>query len=376
MRTSFRLGRFLGIPIRIHYTWFLIFLLVVLSLALFEFPQRVPGASPLAYWLAGVGGSLLFFLSVLAHEVAHSLAARSRGVPVHDVTLFIFGGAAGLEREMDRPEDELLVAGIGPITSLVLAGLLALPYLLLRTLGLAPLIREALGYLAILNLGLALFNLLPGLPLDGGRILRAVVWQVTHNYRWATHVAATAGRTIAMVMIGAGVLMALAPGGSFLNGLWLAFIGWFLDNAAAQSYRHVLLQESLRGVTVSDLMTPECNRIPRGLSVADLVDRYILPQGQRCFLVTNGEVLEGLVTLHGVRGLERERWPCTPVGEIMVPYERLVVAHPEEDAWEVLQRMDARNVNQMPVEEAGRLLGLIARENLLRYVRIRAELGG
>jgi Zn-dependent protease len=369
---SFRLGKLFGIPININYTWFLIFILVVLSLAMSEFPSRVPDASRLGYWIAGILGSLLFFGSVLAHELAHSLVARARGVPVRDITLFIFGGVASIEQEMDKPEEELLMAGVGPATSLGLALLFAVPYLILLFLRANTLVREFFGYLAILNLSLALFNLIPGLPLDGGRILRAVIWQVTQNYRRATQIAATVGRIVSFLLIGGGILLIFT--GNW-GGLWLALIGWFMDNAATQTYRHVLIQEALRGVTVADLMTPECTRIPRGLSISDLVEGHIFPRGQRCFIVTDEEKLQGLVTVHGVRNVERTRWPFTPVGEIMIPYSELILAHPEEDAWKVLQRMDEKNVNQMPVEEAGRLLGLIARENMIRYMRTRAELG-
>ena len=371
MRMSFRLGKLFGIPIRINYTWFLIFILVTLSLALAEFPQRYPGSSPLAYWLAGALGSILFFASVLAHELAHSLVARARGVRVREITLFFLGGVSSIEEEMHRPDEELLMAGVGPGTSLALALVFGAAAFLLR-----PVSHLASGFcisLASINAGLAVFNLLPGLPLDGGRMLRAVVWQVTGNYRRATGIAAMAGRTIAFLLIGGGILWSLL-GGSW-NGLWLAFIGWFMDNAATQSYRSVLIQEALRGVTVADLMTPECPCIPRGLSVAELVDHYVFPQGRRCFVVTDGDLLQGLVTVHNVCDLPRERWPFTPVGEIMTPSAQLVVAHLQEDAFEVLKRMDERNVNQMPVEEAGRIVGMIARDNLIRYMRTRAELG-
>ncbi|MBN1484274.1 MAG: site-2 protease family protein [Chloroflexia bacterium] len=370
MRTSFRLGTLFGIPIRINYTWFLIFILVILSLAMSYFPNEAPGSSRLSYWIAGILASVLFFASVLAHELAHSLVARSRGVQVRDITLFLFGGAASIEQEMEQPQEELLMAGVGPLTSLFLGLIFALASWLLRPL--SDLLGEFFSYLAVLNAGLAAFNLLPGLPLDGGRILRAIVWQISGNYRRATGVAATAGRIVSFLLIGGGILWTLTGN---LSGLWIAFIGWFMENAATQSYRYAILQEALRGVSVAELLTPECARIPRGLSVAELVNRYIFPHGRRCFVVTNEDRLEGMLTVHNVRGLDRQEWPFTPVGQIMIPYQELLVAHPSEDAWEVLKRMDGGSVNQMPVEQDGQFLGLITRENLLRYVRLRAELG-
>ncbi|MGC8874555.1 MAG: CBS domain-containing protein, partial [Chloroflexia bacterium] len=234
-------------------------------------------------------------------------------------------------------------------------------------------VSQFCSYGVLINVGLAVFNLLPGLPLDGGRILRAILWQITGNYRRSTGIAVAAGRGIAYLLIGGGILWAFLGGG--LSGLWLAFIGWFMENAATQSYRSMLFQEALRGVTVQDLMTPECIRIPGGLSVAQLVDEYIFPQGRRCFMVVDGDTLEGMVTVHNVRDLPRERWPVTPVAAIMTPLARLIVARPQEDAFEVLRRMDEWNVNQMPVIDEGRFLGMVARDSLIRYLRTWADLG-
>ncbi len=372
MRASFKLGRVFGIPIRINYTWFLIFILVAASLAVDTAAYGYPTA---IYVLVGIAGSLLFFASVLAHELAHSLVARAQGVPVRDITLFLFGGVSSIEQEVDRPLRELLMAGVGPATSLVLGVVFGgLAFLLAPANALAG---AFFLQLAVVNAGLAIFNLLPGLPLDGGRVLRALIWQATKDYRRATAIASVAGRVVSFLLIGGGILWTYASwssGQTNLNGLWLALIGWFMDNAAIQSYQQVMLQEALRGVTVAHLMSTECMSVPRGMSVAELVDSLVLRQGGRCFLVAEGEALAGLVTIHHIRELPRERWPYTPVGEIMVPYQGLAMAQPHEDAWTVLRRMDERNVNQLPVVENGRLLGLLTRENLLRYVRARAEL--
>lgn len=377
MRASFSIGKVLGIPIRINYTWFLIVVLATLLLATDVLPRDRDTFPALVYWVAGALGSLLFFASVLAHELAHSVVAKAQGLPVRDITLFLFGGVASIEREADRPLKELAMSGVGPVTSLLLALLFAIPAFALNLISPAGTIlslvsRVALA-LASVNLGLAIFNMLPGLPLDGGRVLRAVVWQITGNYRQATAAASIAGRVISFLLIGGGILLALS--GDWTSGIWLALIGWFMENAAGQSYQMVILQEALRQARVSDLMTAECARVPRGLAVSELVDQYILSQGGRCFAVTDGETLSGLVTVHNVRQLPRERWPFTPVGEIMVPYSSLVRARPHEDGWTVLQRMDRHSVNQIPVEEEGRLLGMLTRENLLRYVRARLELG-
>jgi Zn-dependent protease/CBS domain-containing protein len=374
MRASFSLGKLFGIPIRINYTWFLILALLTFSLSA-GFREVQEGLAPAIYWIVAFAGSLFFLGSVLAHELAHSLVARAQGSPVRDITLFLFGGVSSIEKEADRPLQEVLMAGVGPATSLVLALLFGGLSWLLGSVNV--LAGAFFAQLAIVNGLLAVFNLLPGLPLDGGRILRAIVWKLNKNYRKATGIAAIAGRVVSFAMIIGGLVwsyLSLRGGQLNWNGLWFIFIGWFMDNAATQSYQQALLQEALRGVTVADLMTADCTRIPRGLSVANLVDDYLLHQGGRCFLVTDDERLSGLLTVHNVRTLPREQWPYTPVGEVMTPYRELVVAHPGEDAWAVLLRMDQRNVNQVPVEEEGRLLGMLSRENLLRYVRTRAEL--
>jgi Zn-dependent protease len=348
---------------------------VTLSLV-YGFRSGYGGLASVVYWVFGVLGSLLFFGSVLAHELAHSLVARAQGTPVRDITLFLFGGVSSIESEVDRPLKEVLMAGVGPATSLALALVFGGLALILGPL--SGLAGAFFAQLAVVNGGLAVFNLLPGLPLDGGRILRAIVWKLNGNYRRATGIAAIAGRVVSFLMIGGGLVwtyLSWNAGQLNLNGLLLTFIGWFLDNAATQTYQQAVLQDVLRGISVRDLMTAECTRIPRGLSVAELVDHYVLHQGGRCFIVADEERLSGLVTLRNVRGLPREQWPYTPVGEIMVPYQRLAMAQPGESAWSVLLRMDQHNVNQLPVEENGQLLGLISRENLLRYVRARADLG-
>lgn len=375
MRASLTLGKLFGIPIRINYTWFLILALLTFSLAT-GFRDVQQGLAPALYWIVGFVGSLLFFGSVLAHELAHSLVARAQGTPVRDITLFLFGGVASIESEADMPLKELLMAGVGPATSLLLAAVFGGLSWLVGSL--SALAGAFFAQLAVVNGLLAAFNLLPGLPLDGGRILRAVVWKLTRNYRRATGIASIAGRAISFLMIIGGLVWSytsLQAGQLNWNGLWFIFIGWFMDNAATQSYQQVLLREALRGVTVADLMTSDCTRVPRALSVAELVDHHVLQQGRRCFLVADEERLSGMVTVHSVRSLPREQWLNTPISEIMIPYQELAVARPDEDAWTVLMRMDQRNVNQMPVEEDGRLLGLLSRENLLHYVRTRAELG-
>ena len=249
MKSSVRLGKILGIPIGVNYTWFIVFALVTMSLATGYFPSRYSDWSFAAYLSVGLLTSLLFFGSVLIHELAHSIVALARGIPVKGITLFIFGGVANIGREPDRPMTELLVAIAGPIASLLLAATFGLFWLTGQVIDASALAGLGL-YLATINLWLALFNLLPGFPLDGGRVFRSAVWAWTDNMNLATRWAARSGRAIAILMIIGGGFMIMK--GNWGNGIWLAFIGWFLDNAARQSARQANIREALEGYTAGD----------------------------------------------------------------------------------------------------------------------------
>jgi Zn-dependent protease/CBS domain-containing protein len=371
MTGSIKLGKFAGIPIRLHYTWFIIFVLVTLSLARLFFPGEYPGWGTAVYWTLGVVTSLLFFASVVVHEVSHSLVARRFGVPVRDITLFLFGGVASITREVTQPIQELLMAVAGPLSSTVLAGMFALISIAVQSLS-EPVAAGAM-YLARINLLLGLFNMLPGFPLDGGRVFRSIVWAITGQFERSTRIAARLGQAFAYLFIIVGVFLALS--GSLGDGIWLAFIGWFMDNAASSSFRQVRLKESLRGYTAEDLMRTQCTSVPMGVSLETLVDTRVLPEGQRCFLVTDGEDLKGLVTLHEIRRVPKDRWPATRVEQAMTKVDSLQAVGPDEDAYSVLERMDGKDVNQIPVLKDGHLIGIIARDSILRFIRTKSELG-
>jgi len=370
VKSSVKLGKIAGIPIGLHYTWFIIFILVTVSLAIFFFPATYPLWSTSVYWIVGIATSLLFFASVVAHELAHSLVARRFGVPVRDITLFLFGGVAAITKEVERPVEELLMAISGPLTSLVLSGLFQL--LGMATSARAEPVAAGAFYLAGINLALAIFNLLPGFPMDGGRVFRAIVWAATGNYQKSTRIAAWLGQAFAYLMIIGGVVMVLM--GNF-DGLWLALIGWFIDNAASASYRQVRLQEQLRGHTAAELMRTECASVPADTSLATLVNSHILPEGQRCFLVTDHDELKGLVTLHEVKQVPKDKWPTTDVGHAMTQMDSLLAVSPDTDAYTVLERMSEKDVNQIPVVSEGHLVGIIARDSILRFIQAKTDLG-
>ena len=370
-RNAVRVGRILGIDIKLDYSWFLVLVLTTWSLAGQYFPNTYPGWPAVTYWVLGATTAVLFFASVLAHELAHSVVSEGSGVPVRDITLFVFGGAAQISEEPKTPRNEFWMALVGPLTSFVFAALFGLLWLIGRSV--SPYLQALALWLAGINVSLGLFNLIPGFPLDGGRVFRAAVWAVTGNLRLATQIATTLGRFVAYGFILFGGLQIFT--GNWFNGLWLAFIGWFLENAATVSYRKMALDEMLAGHTVREIMTTACQSIPRHLTLDAFVDGVLLRTARRCFPVHEGGELQGLVTIHRVRQVPRERWKTTRIQDIMIPRSELKTVAPSDELSAVLARMAAEDVNQFMVVEEGELLGLVARDNFLNFIQTRAELG-
>jgi Zn-dependent protease len=366
------LGKVFGIPIGVNYTWFIVFALVTLSLATAYFPSRYPDWAAMGYWSVGLLTSLLFFASVLIHELAHSVVALAWGIPVKSITLFIFGGVASIGREPDRPLAEFLIAIAGPISSLLLALAFGALWLGGEFLGLAPL--AALGlYLGGINLSLAVFNMVPGFPLDGGRVFRSLVWAWTGNLNRATRWAATTGRIVAVLMIIGGGILFLT--GNWSTGLWLAFIGWFLDNAASQSVQQAWIREALEGYTAADFASSTCQTVDSNTPLDWVVRDYVLPGGQSCFVVTDGLEAEGVATLGQIRQVPRQKWGWTPIRQIMTPLNQLQPVRSGEAAYSVLERMMAEGQSLLPVVDGTRLLGLVRQDSLLRFAQTRGSLG-
>lgn len=370
MEASIKLGRLWGIPIGLHISWFLIFGLVTWSLAQGYFPSEYPHLPAETCWLMGALTSLLFFGSVLTHELGHSFIALRNQVPVRGITLFIFGGVAQIAQESRTPGAEFRIAIAGPLTSLALATGFAALWFLAQA---SPLVAAPSLWLARINTMVAIFNLIPGFPLDGGRVLRAIVWKVTGNLPRATRIATFTGQLVAFGFMGLGVFIML--GGHFFNGLWLVFIGWFLQNAAAVSYAQSNLQQSLQGVKVSQVMTDACPQVSSHLSLQQLVEEHVLSSGQRCFLVADQGRRQGIVTLHDVTQVPRSQWPQITTATVMIPWDRMIRVSPHTELLEALQMMDSANVNQLPVVEGDTIIGMLSREHMLHYLRTRAELG-
>lgn len=369
MSNTFKLGRIGGIQIGIHYTWIFAFALITWSLAVGFFPANFRGWSTATYWIAGAISALLLFVAVLVHELSHSFVALARGQEVDSITLFIFGGVSNLKAEAKRPKDEFLVAVVGPLTSIILAGVFWAIHQALSP-GDTPL-GGVLLYLAYINLALGIFNLLPGFPLDGGRVLRAIVWGVSGSLRKATNVASYVGQAFGLLLIFWGVSQLF--GGNFLGGLWIAFIGWFLNNAAEATRQSQVVKEQLGGVPVSTLMNPQPPLASPRLLVSEFVFDHVLRHGERALLLAEDGQLAGLVSVSDVKKVPREAWASTPVAQIMTPIP-LKSVPPEADLSDALRLLAEGNHHQLPVVENGRVVGLLTRADVIRFLQLRDEL--
>jgi Zn-dependent protease/CBS domain-containing protein len=382
-----KLGRLFGISINIDWSWFFIFLLVTWHLAFGVFPSLQPEWNASLNWFMAIIASLLFFGSVLAHEMAHSLMAIARGLPVRRITLFLFGGVSNLEREPESPATEFLVTIVGPLTSFALGGLFL--YLSSVFAGDIPLERftptqilAGLGPLATIflwlgsiNIFLAIFNLVPGFPLDGGRVLRSLIWAITGNLKKSTRWASWVGQAVAWLFIVGGIAMAFGIAippfqPSLIGGLWLAFIGWFLNMAAAQSYQQVVVRDLLEGIRVERLMRKEPPVVSPQTEINKLVDEFIMKTDEHAFPVVDGNRLVGIICLDDVRKVPRSEWEYKAVGEVMTPYDRLETIGPREDAVEAFQKIQTRDIRQLPVIEAGELVGLLRRRDILKWLEL------
>ncbi|MBI2860657.1 MAG: site-2 protease family protein [Chloroflexi bacterium] len=370
MKGSLGLLRIAGIRIGIHYTWLLAFVLITWSLAQGFFPRFFPGWSQTEYWITGVIAALTLFLSVLIHELAHSFVAKASGLPVENITLFIFGGVSNIGGEMKKPRAEFVMAVIGPVSSLVLA---AIFWGLRQFAGdsTSPL-AATFTYLALVNALLGAFNLLPGFPLDGGRVLRSILWGITRNIRKATNIAATVGQILAFGLIGFGVFQFLQ--GDFLGGLWVAFIGWFLNGAADASRQEVTLQEHFRGVRVKDIMDATPETVTPEVTVADVVKNIFLRRGRRAAPVCRDGRLAGIVTLTDVKELPQQDWATTAVSEIMAT-QPLYSVRPEDDLGSAFRLLAQYGINQVLVLQDGKLAGLLSRADVIQHLQLSQEIG-
>lgn len=370
-----RVGSILGFQIRIDLSWFVIFFLVFWSLSVAVFPSQFPDLSRGVHLAMGTAGTLLFFASLLTHELSHALVSRAKGIPVAGITLFIFGGMAWASREPDTPEDEILVAGVGPLTSLALAALFQLAAWGAASAGWGSAIIGVATYLAFINLALAIFNMIPGFPLDGGRVFRAAAWKATGDKAKATRWAVAIGRAFGTVLMLLGAIQALA--GSPLGGLWLVFIGWFLRNLAGSSLQQQLLHDLLAGFVASDLMSPQPEVVSSRLPIEELVRDHFMRLRFGSYPVMDGGDLVGMVTLEGVKRMPREEWSASRVAHAMTPLHECAVIASSTTVEASLREMSRPEAGgRALVVDHGQLVGIISASDVSRWIqRLRAVEG-
>lgn len=374
MHAQIKLGRIAGISIGLHYSWFIIAFLIVLSL-IGHFSAVMPQWNSATVWSVAIVTGILFFITLLLHELAHSLLAKSKGLRVRAITLFALGGVSQIESEAPDAKSEFWIAIVGPLASLAI-GFVCL--LLAYSTGWAPTseprspLAAVLVWLGYINLMLAAFNMIPGYPLDGGRVLRAAVWWVTHSIERSTRIAARVGQAVAFLFIFLGLYQFFA--GKNLGGLWTAFIGWFLLDASRTSYAQVEITEGLRDRKVSDIMDRDFSTVEAHLSLQDFVNQHLLASGRRCFVVVRDNNMVGLITPHEVRSVERDLWPQTSVQSVMRPLNRLRTVTPDTPATKALEIMSREDINQLPVVSDGGLVGIFSRSSLMGLLHNRAQL--
>jgi Zn-dependent protease len=364
--SGFQVGRIRGIAILVHWSWLLIFALLSWSLSEGLFGEMFVGWPAEQQWAAGVTTTLLFFVSVLLHELSHAVVAQRFGMAVPSITLFVFGGVSTLGGEMKTAGQEFRVAIAGPLMSWALAIVFGVIWLLTRSVEAAAIF----GYLAWINAVLGAFNLLPGFPLDGGRVFRSIVWARSKDLLQATRVASRVGTIIAYGMITVGLINIFAFG--LVGGLWYVLIGLFLKSASEGSYAAMRMESALSDVDASTIMREAPAPIHAALSIQRLVDEYVLGTGERCFLVEREGAVIGLIAASDVAGISRDRWRGTPIEEVMVPADRVITIAPRTGLIEALRLMQEHDVHQLPVLDGERLIGMVTRGDVLRQIELRS----
>lgn len=367
LSSGINLGRIRGIEIRVHWSWLMILVLLAWSLADTLFREDVPEWSAQQRWLAGSAFAGLFFTSVLLHELAHAIVAQWSGMKVPSITLFIFGGVSAIAGEMRNASAEFRIAIVGPLTSAVLAALFGVLWLITRGEG----VGAGFGYLATSNAALAAFNLLPGFPLDGGRVLRSAVWARSGDLVSATRVAASAGNAVAMLMIGGGLVAILAFG--WFAGIWYILIGLFLRSAAQGSYVATVTEQALAHLRVREVMRPPRAPVPPSMTIEALVESRVLATAERAYIVGDEDSVIGLITTSDIARQPRERWAATLLREAMVPVERVVTVTPETPLVDALNLLREHEVHQLPVVERGHLAGMLTSDDVLRQIEVRLQ---
>ena len=361
-------SRIFGVRTRLHYSWLAAFVLAI-AMVVTQFPEAYP------LWqriILGMVAGLLFFLAICIREFILSFMTIRKGIPLRRVYLFVFGGVPQIAKEATLPSLELLLAVVGLLSNLAIAGVFYGVHLILVKAG-NVMVAGLTQWLAFMYSMLALFHFVPGFPLDGGRILRALLWKVIHNYDRATRIASWIGWVIGLLCIVGGILVLIVTR-QWFTGLVLVLAGWALERAAAQSRRQAALHEALQGITAGDIMSRECPIITHQLNLDQLVRDYILITAQRYFVVADGTKLQGVLTMRDIKPVPKHRWSSTPVGEIMTPASQLKIAHSQQSAASLLEQMDDFEIDHIPVLEKDSVVGVVTRDSLIRLGKTRAQL--
>jgi Zn-dependent protease len=373
MRKSFRLATFFNIPIEINFTWFIIVGLVIFTLAQGYFPITNPEMSPAAHWVMAIISALLLFASLLAHELSHSIVAKKNKLPIRGITLFVFGGVAHMSKEPPSPAVEFKMAIAGPLMSfflsLVFLGLTNVFY----NLGFPSAITSITNYLFILNMVVGIFNLIPGFPLDGGRILRSALWGYYKDLKKATAIASGFGKGFAFFLMAMGFLNLFT--GAIIAGIWFIFIGFFLMEAAEVSYRQVVMKKLLSGVYVKDLMTKDVITVPSTITLEKLIDDYFFRYRHAAFPVIEDDTLLGLVTLHRIKEVERNKWPKTTAKDILIPLSKSLIVKKELHAIDAMGRMATNGVGRLLVIEDSKMIGILSQKDIMGLFQFKQEIG-
>ena len=370
--SSFKLFKVFGIEIRLDFSWFIVFALFVYYFGFNYFPAVLPGVNNGIIAIVTFITVILFFTSVLIHEMSHSLVAKSKGTPVERITLFLFGGVAQIEKEPETPMNEFVMAIAGPVASFVLAIFFGMIWLLTRQY---ELIREPVRYLTIIIIILGVFNMLPGYPLDGGRVLRSIIWKVTDNIKKATLIASTTGRVIGFLIIAVGIFFLFT--GNFLNGVWFAFIGWFLQSSARMGYRQLIFETSIKGVKVGDVMNDDIVLVEKDISLQKLIDEYFMRYRFGRFPVVEdlrSERLIGIISLHDIKSIEKQRWPEIMVGDIVKAITENEKVSMSMEISEAIKKMGKSGLGHLVIMSGNRLKGIITKSDVMRFIKLQSEL--
>jgi Zn-dependent protease/predicted transcriptional regulator len=372
MKNSFVIGKIKGIMIEINISWFIIFALVTYSLAASYFPVNYPEMDPTSRWVLGIIISLMFFVSVLLHELSHSLVSVSLGIPIKKITLLIFGGIAQIEKEPDEPIKELKIAIAGPAMSIFLFALFMLLANIFIYIGAPEVVVVPFAYLSSVNLVLAIFNLVPAFPMDGGRVLRALIWHFSGDLQKATKFSSDMGRLFAYFLIFTGVFLILSN--DFLNGIWLAFIGWFINQMSQSSYQSMVMSDIFDKIHISEFMTDKVVVVDYHISVQELVDSYFYKYKFAIFPVKRNEEIIGIVHAGSVKTLQKESRIQNDVGSIITPLADNFIVSPEDTVSAAMAKLFGNGIGRVLVMDQGNLIGIVSNTDILNYLRLYNQL--